>query len=166
MAEGQYGSGADPIADLTAQSSLRAAKSAFDIYMHQEGFTENTMKAFQSDLNILTGYVDPWTAIGDISTNDLQRFTEWLVNDRDAPCSPKSLARRVTTLKVFFGWLADSGILEHDPAAPVVHEPVRTPLPDIFTEDQIERVLDVTETLRHADDPDARPHLLVTLLLH
>jgi len=166
MVDGQHSADADPLEGLTAQSSLRAAKSAFDIYMHHEGFTENTKKAFQSDLNILTTFIGAWTAIGDISTNDLDRFTEWLVNDREAPCSPKSLARRITTLKVFFGWLNESEVLRRDPAAPVVHEPVTTPLPDILTEDQIEQVLEVTQALREAEDPDARPHLLVTLLLH
>ena len=155
-----------PLDDLTAESSLRAAKSAFDVYMQHEGFTENTIKAFQSDLNIFTNFIGAWTAIGEISTGDLNCFTDWMVNDREAPCSPKSLARRVTTLKVFFGWLAESEVLARDPAAPVVHEPVSTPLPDILTEDQARRVLDVTETLRQAEDPDARPHLLVTLLLH
>jgi integrase/recombinase XerD len=166
MADEQYAAGVDPVGNLTARSSLRAAKSAFDIYMHHEGFTENTRKAFQSDLNILTSFMDAWTAVGDISTSDLDRFTDWLVEGREAPCSPKSLARRVTTLKVFFGWLAESGVLPRNPAAPVVHEPVRTPLPDILTEDQIEQVLEVTQTFREAEDPDARPHLLVTLLLH
>ena len=166
MADEQYAASVDPVGNLTAQSSLRAAKSAFDIYMHHEGFTENTRKAFQSDLNILTSFMGAWTAVGDISTSDLDRFTNWLVEDREAPCSPKSLARRVTTLKVFFGWLAESDVLPRNPAAPVVHEPVRTPLPDILTEDQIEQVLEVTQALREAEDPDARPHLLVTLLLH
>ena len=166
MAEGQNPTTSDPAGNLTAQSSLRAAKSAFEIHMHYEGFTENTIKAFQSDLNILSNFIGAWTAIGEISTSDLNRFTEWLVNDREAPCSPKSLARRVTTLKVFFGWLAESEVIPRDPAAPVVHEPVTTPLPDILTKHQVQRVLEVTEALREADDPDARPHLLVTLLLH
>lgn len=166
MAERYGAPDGDPVGDLTPRSSLRAAKSVFDIYMTHEGFTENTKKAFQSDLNIFAGYLGAWTTIGEISTSDLEQFTKWLVEGRDAPCSPKSLARRITTLKVFFGWLAESEILPHDPAAPVVHEPVSTPLPDILTPDQIERMLDVTETLRRAEDPDARPHLLVTLLLH
>ena len=156
----------DPATDLTARSSLRAARSAFDAYMHGEGFTENTMKAFQSDLNILAHYFGAWAAIGDIATQDLNRFTDWLVNDRDAPCSPKSLARRITTLKVFFGWLAEDGVLRRDPAAPVAHEPVSTPLPEILDDEQVESVLAATNALREADKPDARPHLLVTLLLH
>ncbi len=166
MAEGRHSASADPVGDLTARSSLRAAKSAFEIYMDYEGFTENTIKAFQSDLNIFTSFIGAWTAVGEIATSDLNRFTEWLLNDREAPCSPKSLARRITTLKVFFGWLAESEVLPRDPAAPVVHEPVTTPLPDILTEHQVERVLEVTQALRQAEDPDARPHLLVTLLLH
>jgi len=166
MVEGRLSASADPVGALTARSSLRAAKSAFEIYMHHEGFTENTIKAFQSDLNIFTSFIGAWTAVGEISTSDLNRFTEWLLNDREAPCSPKSLARRVTTLKVFFGWLAESEVLPRDPAAPVVHQPVRTPLPDTLSEQQIERVLEVTQALRQAEDPDARPHLLVTLLLH
>lgn len=166
MPERQAPSSADPSTVLTPQSSLRAAKSAFEVHMHHEGFTENTIKAFQSDLNILTDFIGAWTAIGEISTQDLTRFTEWLTNDREAPCSPKSLARRITTLKVFFGWLAEDEVLPRDPAAPVVHKPVRTPLPDILTNHQVERVLRVTEALRQAEDPDARPHLLVTLLLH
>jgi integrase/recombinase XerD len=166
VAEEQRSAGAESTGDLTARSSLRAAKSAFEIHMHYEGFTENTIKAFQSDLNILTSFVGAWTAVGEISMSDLNRFIEWLLNDREAPCSPKSLARRITTLKVFFGWLAESEVLPRDPAAPIVHKPVTTPLPDILFEDQIERVLEATEALRQAEDPDARPHLLVTLLLH
>jgi integrase/recombinase XerD len=72
----------------------------------------------------------------------------------------------VTTLKVFFGWLSDAEVLPRDPAAPVVHKPVATPLPDILSTSQVERVLKVTEAMRQDEDPDARPHLLVTLLLH
>jgi integrase/recombinase XerD len=48
----------------------------------------------------------------------------------------------------------------------VVHKPVVTPLPTILSDAEVERVLGVTQALRHAEKPDARPHLLVTLLLH
>ncbi len=134
--------------------------------MRSQDFTENTIEAFLSDLNILTGFVGAGTAIGAIATRDLNRFTDWLVNERGVPCNPKSLARRVTTLKVFFGWLAETEALPHDPAAPVIHKPVMTPLSQILSDTEVERVLGVTQALRHAEKPDARPHLLVTLLLH
>jgi integrase/recombinase XerD len=156
----------EPPPGLTPRASLRAAMGAFEKHMQYQGFAENTITAFLSDLNILTQFVGVDTAIGDISTNDLNHFTDWLVNDRGVPCSPKSLARRVTTLKVFFEWLNEVNVLPKNPADPVVHKPVVTPLPDVLSEPQIERALDVTERMRYSEKPDARPHLLLTLLLH
>ncbi len=151
---------------LTADSSLRTAMGAFEVHMREQGFAENTIKAFLSDLNILAQYIGVATAIGAISTHDLNRFTHWLVHERGVPCNPKSLSRRVTTLKVFFGWLAEIEVLAKDPAAPVVHRPVMTPLPRILSDAEVERALEVTQALRYAERPDARPHLLFTLLLH
>jgi len=151
---------------LRARSSLRTAMAAFEVHMERQGFAENTIKAFLSDLNILAQFIGVGTAVDAISTRDLNRFVHWLVHERGVPCNPKSLARRVTTLKVFFGWLAETGVLSSDPSAPVIHRPVMTPLPKIVSDSELERVLGVTQALRHAEKPDARPHLLVTLLLH
>ncbi len=151
---------------LSAKSSLRAALGAFEFYMQEQDFTENTVDAFLSDLNILSQFVGVGTAVGAISTRDLNRFTNWLVNERGVPCNEKSLARRVTALKVFFGWLAETDALPKDPAAPVIHKPVMTPLADILSVAEVERMLGTTQAMRHGEKPDARPHLLVTLLLH
>jgi len=72
----------------------------------------------------------------------------------------------LTTLKAFFRWLADNGVVDEDPAAPIAHKPVSTPLPDILTDEQIEEVLAAANKFRHdAEKPDARACLLITLLL-
>jgi site-specific recombinase XerD len=149
-------------------AALKAAMGAFEKHMEREGFSLNTIKAFMSDLNILKQFAGAGRAVGAIGTQDLNDFLEWLQHGRGVPCNPKSLARRLTTLKVFFGWLVEVGVLERDPAAPVAHQPVSTPLPQILKEGEIERTLKTTQALRHPGDdgrPDARPHLLVTLLL-
>ena len=151
---------------LDARASLRTAMGSFEVHMRKQGLAENTIKAFLSDLHILAQFIGVGTAINAISTQDLNRFVHWLVHERGVPCNPKSLARRVTTLKVFFGWLAEAQVLPVDPAAPVVHRPVMTPLAEILSDVEVERMLGVIQALRCADDPDARPHLLVTLLLH
>jgi len=156
---------AEAPAGITPRVSLRTAIEAFQPYMQQRNFSRHTIQAFNSDLQILGDFAGMGTAIGDISTRVLNNFVHWLVDERGVPCSPKSLARRVTTLKVFFGWLAEAGVLDKDPSAPVVHRPVITSLPRVLSEEEVERVLEVTERLRHTEQPDARPHLLVTLLL-
>jgi site-specific recombinase XerD len=152
--------------ELHQRASLRAAIGAFEHHMQQQGFSEHTVKAFISDLNILAQFTGAGIAIGDISTQTLNRFVHWLRTERGVPCNPKSLARRVTTLKVFFGWLFESGVLPFDAADPVIHRPVLTPAPEVLTDAELERVLAVTQGLRQGPKPDVRPHLLVTLLLH
>lgn len=154
-----------PLFALTRKSSLSAAISGFREYMIRQGFTENTIKAFLYDLSLLTRYLGDDRPLSQIGTNVLNDFLTYLRYYRGVPCKPKSYARRVTTLKVFFGWLAAEGILPSDPAAPLIHQPASTPLPQILYEGQVEKLLQTTESLLHGDKPDARPHLLVTLLL-
>ncbi len=156
----------DHAAGLTADSSLRAAVAAFEGHMRGQGWSDHSIKSFLSDLGILTSYVGADIPVRAVSTGDLKRFSEWLVEDRGVPCGPKSLARRVTTLKVLFGWLAQTGVLEHDPAAPLIHRALSPKIPRVLADLELRRVLGVTQAARRAEPPDARPHLLVTLLLH
>lgn len=156
----------DRLHSLTARSSLKEAVLAFQDYMRARDFSPNTVRSFNSDLHILSQYIGAERAIGDIGTRDLNEFVRWLVSGRKEPCNPKSLSRRITTLKVFFGWLAETGVLPEDPADPVVHRPVLTSPPRVLSDEEVARVLEVTEGMRRSDPPDARPHLLVTLLLY
>ena len=153
---------------FASTASLTAAMGAFQEYMEREAFTENTIKAFLSDLNILAQFTGGGRAVGAIGTKDLSDFLDWLQDGRGVPCNSKSLSRRLTALKVFFGWLREVGVLEMDPAAPLIHQPVTTPLPNILKDDEITRVLGVTQSVRRPEEggrADARPYLLVTLML-
>ena len=151
---------------LDAGSSLATAMERFGEHMVRQEFAENTVKSFLGDLGILARYLPGNPAIGQIGTRDLEKFLHWLQHERGKPCSPKSYARRLTTLKVFFAWLARLGVITFDPAAPLVHKPATTPLPRILYDAQVEEVLAVTRQMIVAEKPDPRPHLLVTLLLH
>jgi integrase/recombinase XerD len=156
-------------ADLTPRSPLNAALGAFEKYMQTRGFTENTQQAFRLDMQILSDYLSPVQRIGEISAVTLQAFIKWMESSRGVPCSPKTLERRITTLKVFFGWLAEEGVLPRDPAAPLIHQAVSAPLSEILTAAQIEAVLAVTQALRIGSDArkgDVRPLALFTLILH
>lgn len=158
-----------PAADLTARSPLNIALGAFEKYMQARGFTENTQQAFRLDMQILSDYLGPVQAIGDISPSMLNAFIKWVNTSRGVPCSPKTLERRITTLKVFFGWLAEEGVISRDAAAPLIHQSVSAPLPEILTRAHIDAALAVTQALRAGSEtrkPDVRPHLLFTLILH
>ena len=159
-----------PGSDLTEASPLNEAMERFRDHLVQQEYAENTVKSFLGDLGILERHLEGSPPVGQISTKTLRDYMHWLQHERGKPCSPKSYARRLTTLKVFFSWLAGLGVLPADPAAPLIHKPVQAPLPRILYDDQVDRVLAATRQMmtgeQLAKDPDPRPHLLVTLILH
>ena len=153
---------------LSRESSLQAALGTFEKHMQDEGFSINTVKAFASDIRLLGRYLGIGTPIGEIGTKNLNDFLHWLTDERGVPCSPKSYARRVTTLKVFFGWLHETGVLAQDPSAAVIQQSVSSPLPEAPQLVDVQRALAVAETWRTGSPerkPDARPYLLLSLLL-
>ncbi len=154
---------------LTAHSTLSQAIAAFQVYMQQQGFTENTQQAFRLDMQLLSRYVGVGKSLGEIGTGTLKAFLAWMQGPRGVPCSSKTLERRITTLKVFFGWLKESEVLPLDPAAPIPHSRPSVPLPSLLTAEQIASLAEITQGMRRGTigrKPDARPHLLFTLLLH
>ena len=151
---------------LAASDSLDASLPPFTEHMQQREFAENTIKSFLNDLRLLTEFLGPATPLASCSSERLERFLYYLQHERNAPCSAKSLDRRVTTLKVFFGWLATQSILPTDPSQSLRHERVFSPLPRVVSEAQVEEILDITRSMRDAPEaPDARPHLIMDLLL-
>jgi integrase/recombinase XerD len=85
--------------------------------------------------------------------------------ERGVPCSPKTLARRITSTKSFFRWLHQFGVLLVDPAEKVANRSVLAPLPTVLTEKERLLVLDVANKHRTDKKPDARSIALLSLLL-
>ena len=148
------------------ETPLDEATGVYLIALRMGGASPHTVRAFKSDLNLLGQWAGQKEAIGGFSTERLHKFLHWMLTERDKPCSPKTYARRVTTLKNFFGYLHEQGSIPRDPSTALIQQPVSSPLPDVLLNDEVERVLAATRALRRdREKPDARPELLVTLLL-
>ncbi len=154
-----------PTAHLTAQTGLAPAINAWEMFLYDQGRSPNTVKAFLSDARLLGDYLPPDRSLGAITTDDLNGFLHWLEHERGVPCSPKSLARRVTSLKSFFRWLQRGGVVVVDPAEKVVQRSVLSPLPEVLTGAELDSVLLAADRHRRQSKPDARPFTLLSLLL-
>ncbi len=152
-------------AHITSRNLLLPTIQAWRIYLEDQGVSPYTVKAFLSDLNLLASYVPPDRTLADISTAELNNFLNWLQTGRGVPCSPKSLARRITSLKAFFRWLNQFGVLLIDPAERVPQKTVISPLPAVLTPDETQAMLEVAGRYRLAAKPDTRPYALLALLL-
>jgi integrase/recombinase XerD len=152
-------------AHLTEETLLQPAIQAWRIYLKDQGRSPYTVKAFVADLGLLESFLPPDKMIGEISLKDLENFTDWLQHDRGVPCSPKSLSRRITSVKSFFRWLQNGGVLLVDPAEKIVQPTVTSPLPTVMTLQEVKIALRTASAMRTADPPDARPYTLLKLLL-
>lgn len=152
-------------AHITQKTLLPAAITGWEMFLLDQGRSPNTVKAFLSDVKLLTQFMSPDQSIGGITTDDLNRFFEWMEKGRGVPCSPKTLSRRITSVKSFFRWLHQHGTLTVDPAEKVLQRSAISPLPQVLTEDEYQAVLLAADRHRRGKKPDARPYTLVYLLL-
>ena len=152
-------------AHLTAQMPLAPAIQAWEMYLNDQGRSPNTVKAFLSDIRILTEFLPPDRTLGAITTEDLNRYFDWMEKERGIPCSPKTLARRITSTKSFFRWLQQYGVLLIDPGEKVPNRSVISPLPTVLTEEEMILALDTANQHRADKKQDARPFALLSLLL-
>lgn len=150
---------------ITAQTSLASAITSWQAFLASQGRSPNTIKAFLSDVRLLTTFLPEDVALGKITTKDLNRYFEWMEKERDVPCSPKTLARRITATKSLFRWLHTYGVLMVDPAEKVAQRSAISPLPTVLTPDEYDAVLLAADRHRRAQKADARPYALVYLLL-
>ena len=89
---------------IDKNTSLQPAIQTWKIYLRDQNKSMYTVKAFEGDLKLLSSFLPADKTIGNITTNELQHFLDWVNNGRGkgVPCSPKSLSRRITTIKSFF----------------------------------------------------------------
>jgi site-specific recombinase XerD len=150
---------------LNQTTSLASAINSWEMYLADQGRSPNTIKAFLSDVRLLTTFLPEDTTIGKITTKDFNRYFEWMEKEREVPCSPKTLARRITAVKSMFRWLHQYGVLVVDPAEKVAQRSAISPLPTVLTPKEYDDVLLAADRHRRAAKPDARPYALVYLLL-
>jgi integrase/recombinase XerD len=152
-------------AHLTTHSLLAPTINAWRFYLDDQAVSPHTTKAFMSDLNLLASFLPPDRTLGEISLSDLNNFLDWLQHGRGVPCSPKSLARRITSIKAFFRWLHQFGVILIDPSEKIPQRTVISPTPVVLTPEEMDAVLDAADRHRRSPRPDARPYTLVRLLL-
>lgn len=151
--------------EINRHTPMTATVALFKDHLIREGKTENTVTSFVSDLQLVMDYLDGATPVGQFTTTMLSDFMYWLDNDRGVPCSRKSYARRVTTIKVYFKWLFTLGAVAHDPAKALLQRSGPAPLSHVLSQDDIDGCIDFSRRMKRGDEQDYRPEMLLRLLL-
>ncbi len=151
------------------RSEARLTRFA-DHLRHERGRSEHTVRAYLSDLSSLGEHLVGANSDGSVresailsaGTADLRA---WLAAMHGAGVSRSTIARRVSTLRTFYGWARQRGLIEIDPSARLGSAKASSEIPDALSLADVAAVLDVAAV--RADDGDAahmRDLALVELL--
>ena len=151
--------------DLERQTELTATFALFADHLRREGKTEHTVKAFLGDMRLLAEFAGGSRPIAELRTSLLRDFLAWMEHERGVPCSRKTYARRVTTLKVYCKWLHAHDALADDPARSIRQRSGPAPLSRVLSDEQARDCLRAARALRKGGAPDTRPEFLFRLLL-
>ena len=121
---------------LCAPNSRRHSRF-FERHLRATGKTSHTITSFISDLKNLAKWSGDRRHLNYFTHLQLIRYLEWMEYGRDVPCSRKTYSRRVTTLKVFFGWLTQIRVMRLDPAEELLQRSGEAPLSKVLNSNQI-----------------------------
>jgi len=161
---GQPSKDATPL-HISGDLPLAPIIKAWKVYLQDSGYSPYTIKAFSGDINLLAKYLPPDYPVNRISTDQLNAFMDWVREGRGVPCKPKTCMRRITSLKSFFKWLFEKGVLLTNPAERLVQHSVTSPLPEALSPAEVDAVLQTAQKIWKEPPHDTRPYALVSLLL-
>lgn len=141
-----------------ADLSLDHALELFVNSLNSRGKSTNTIVAYKGDINQLLGFLKTSQNIADItavSSSHLEAFKKDLSKNN---YTAKSVSRKLNSIKNFFSFLKNEGVLSTDPSSEIKHPKYQNDLPKILKPIEY-------RSLRDACRNDVRATAIVELML-
>lgn len=107
------------------------------------GLSDNTLSAYGSDLK----QFDKWLEAKDLISVDRQDINQFFVYRKQQGISKRSVARILSSLKRFYGYLLREGLINADPCELIDAPRLAPALPDSLSEADVESLLQAPEIL-------------------
>jgi len=118
-------------------------QNKFITYLSSEKrFSEHTIKSYATDLKQFTSFLSSeFQIIYEINEISFQIIRTWIASLLEKGINPRSVNRKISTLKTFFKFLIREGELIENPMIKVVAPKSKKRLPIFIEEDQIKSLL-------------------------
>ncbi len=108
----------------------------------EKRFSEHTIKSYATDLKQFTSFLlSEFQIIDEINEISFQIIRTWIASLLEKGINPRSVNRKISTLKTYFKFLIREGVLIENPITKVVAPKSKKRLPVFIEEDQIASLL-------------------------
>ncbi len=149
--------------------ALEDALLRYEQHLARRPLSDNSRKAFLGDIRIFSRYLSGDGRAGNLSVARItpQHINAFLAEQARSrvAASPKSIERRLTSLKVFFRWLRETGQIALDPADSVAYKPFVDPLPAYLSDAEVSAVIQAARALAQSARRELRPLTAILLVL-
>jgi len=113
-----------------------------DYIAHEKRYSPNTAIAYQSDLEQFHSYISQAYEIttGEAATHQVIR--SWIVHLLESGISPRSVNRKITTLKSYYRFMVKEGIITENPMSRILSPRTSSRLPVFVEEGNMHTLLD------------------------
>ena len=102
--------------------------------------SENTLRSYQTDLELLSEFLtNKGITNWDKTNNEL--IKEWVIDLKKKNISNTTIARRISSVKVFFGFLVKRNFIETNPTLKLITPKLNKVLPNVLGQKQAEQLL-------------------------
>ncbi|MCJ7627347.1 MAG: site-specific tyrosine recombinase XerD [Longimicrobiales bacterium] len=123
------------------RASAFRLESFVDYLSFERGLSDRTLSAYQRDLEKLLAFLDEKGRNGpsDITPHDLRDFVFHL---KESGLAPTSIRRALSSLRGYFAFLLEEGVLEADPSERLESPRAWRTLPDVLSVEEVLKILD------------------------
>lgn len=116
-------------------------ESFLDYLTFERGLSERTLTAYERDLGrLLDSLADRERAEPEaITAGDLREYVFQL---KDAGLAPSSIRRAISSLRSYFGFLLEEGVLDSDPSERLEAPKAGRELPDVLSVQEVQRMVE------------------------
>ena len=128
----------------------------------EKRYSQNTVNAYEADLKAFSAFLSEEFELENPTQATQDMIRTWVMQLMDEGYTPRSLNRKISTLKSFYRYLYKEGVTQNNPMANISLLKTPKPLPVYFEKDQINDYLN--EPTDANDFTEMRDKLVIDLL--
>lgn len=144
--------------------NLEAARDSFLEYLQfEKRFSTHTLVAYTNDLSQFNLYLSTVYEIKNVAEVNHTVVRSWIVSLMEQKIVPRSVNRKITTLKTFYKYLLRQGIISENPMLKIQAPKTSKRLPVFVEKEKMDTLLDTTD---FGDDFDGQRNKLLIELFY